>query len=111
MKFPTYSDAVLVRQYDLEADPGRFAATGNEADRHMWRVPTLRNLVYTAPYFHNGAVKTLPDAVHVMAKLQLDKELTDAEVADIVAFLETLTGEFPEQTMPRLPPTPGDLLE
>ena len=77
----------------------------------MWRVPTLRNLVYTAPYFHNGAVKTLPDAVHVMAKLQLDKELTDAEVADIVAFLETLTGEFPEQTMPRLPPTPGDLLE
>jgi cytochrome c peroxidase len=111
MKFPTYSDAVLVKQYDLEADPGRFAATGNEADRHMWRVPTLRNLVYTAPYFHNGAVKTLPDAVHVMAKLQLDKELTDAEVADIVAFLETLTGEFPEQTMPRLPPTPGDLLE
>jgi cytochrome c peroxidase len=46
-----------------------------------------------------------------MAKLQLDTELTDADVADIVAFLETLTGEFPEQTMPRLPPTPGDLLE
>jgi cytochrome c peroxidase len=111
MKFPTFTDAVLVEQYDLAADQGRFVATGVEADRHMWRVPTLRNLVYTAPYFHNGAVKTLPEAVQVMAKLQLNKQLTDAEVADIVAFLETLTGEFPEQTMPRLPPTPGDLLE
>ena len=111
MKFPTYPDAALVRQYDLESDQGRFLATGNDADRYMWRVPTLRNLVYTAPYFHNGAVKTLPDAVRVMAKLQLDKNLTDDEVTDIVAFLESLTGKFPDQTMPRLPPTPGDLLK
>jgi len=111
MKFPTYPDAALVRQYDLESDQGRFLATGNDADRYMWRVPTLRNLVYTAPYFHNGAVKTLPDAVRVMAKLQLDKNLTADEVTDIVAFLESLTGKFPDQTMPRLPPTPGDLLK
>ena len=111
MKFPTYPDAALVRQYDLESDQGRFLVTGNDADRYMWRVPTLRNLVYTAPYFHNGAVKTLPDAVRVMAKLQLDKNLTDDEVTDIVAFLESLTGKFPDQTMPRLPPTPGDLLK
>jgi cytochrome c peroxidase len=111
MKFPMFSDAVLVEQFDLTADPGRFAITGADADRGMWRVPTLRNLVYTAPYFHNGAVKTLPDAVRVMAKLQLDKQLSDDEVAEITAFLETLTGDFPEQTMPRLPPTPGDLLE
>lgn len=111
MKFPTYPDAALVRQYDLESDQGRFVATGNDADRHMWRVPTLRNLVYTAPYFHNGAVKTLPDAVRVMAKLQLDKNLTADEVTDMVAFLESLTGRFPDQMMPRLPPTPGDLLE
>jgi cytochrome c peroxidase len=111
MKFPTHPDAALVRQYDLESDQGRFVVTGNDADRHMWRVPTLRNLVYTAPYFHNGAVKTLPDAVRVMAKLQLDKNLTADEVTDMVAFLESLTGTFPDQMMPRLPPTPGDLLE
>jgi cytochrome c peroxidase len=111
MKFPTYPDAALVRQYDLESDQGRFLVTGNDVDRYMWRVPTLRNLVYTAPYFHNGAVKTLPDAVRVMAKLQLDKGLTADEVSDIVAFLESLTGKFPDQTMPRLPPTPGDLLQ
>ncbi len=110
MKLPMFPDDELVKKYDLESDLGRFVATGKDADKHMWRLPTLRNLVYTAPYFHNGAVKTLPDAVRVMAKLQLNKTLTDAEVADIVAFLETLTGEFPVQTMPRLPPTPGDLL-
>jgi cytochrome c peroxidase len=77
----------------------------------MWRVPTLRNLAHTAPYMHTGTVKTLPEAVRVMASTQLDKTLTDAEVADIVAFLESLGGPFPQQMMPRLPPTPGDLLE
>jgi len=111
MKFPTFPDAVLVEKFDLEADAGRYVATGVESDRHMWRVPTLRNLVYTAPYLHNGAVKTLPEVVTLMAKLQLNKELTEAETRNIVAFLETLTGTFPEQTMPRLPPTPGDLLD
>jgi len=111
MKFPTFPDAALVQRYDLESDQGRFVATGNEADKHMWRVPTLRNLVYTAPYFHNGAVKTLPEAVRVMAKLQLNKDLPANEVTDIVAFLESLTGKFPDQMMPRLPPTPGDLLQ
>ncbi len=74
-------------------------------------MPTLLNLVYTAPYMHNGAVKSLPEAVRVMASVQLNAALTDAEVADIVAFLEALTGPFPAQTMPRLPPTPGDLIE
>jgi cytochrome c peroxidase len=60
---------------------------------------------------HTGTVKTLPEAVRVMATTQLNATLTDAEVADVVAFLESLTGPFPTQTMPRLPPTPGDLLE
>ncbi len=110
MKLPTFPDDALVKKYDLESDMGRFVATGSEADKHMWRVPTLRNLVYTAPYLHNGSVKTLPDAVRVMAKLQLNKTLPDDQVSDIVAFLESLTGEFPAQTMPRLPPTPGNLL-
>jgi cytochrome c peroxidase len=110
-KFPTYTDNQYVTIYRLMDDVGRMAATKDPADKNLWRVPTLRNLVYTAPYMHNGTVKTLHDAVHVMAKSQLNKDLSEAEAADIVAFLETLTGEFPEQTMPRLPPTPGDLLE
>jgi cytochrome c peroxidase len=111
MKFPTFPDSVYVVKYKLTDDPGRASTTKDPADRAMWRVPTLRNLVYTAPYMHNGAVKSLPEAVRVMASTQLNKTLTDAEVNDIVAFLETLTGPFPQQTMPRLPATPGDLLE
>ena len=73
---------------------------------------TLRNVALTAPYFHNGSVPTLDEAVRVMAKSQLNKELTNAEVSDIVAFLDGLNGEFPKITMPRLPETPnGTLLE
>ena len=111
MKFPTYPDSVYTVKYKLADDPGRASATKDTADTGMWRVPTLRNLTYTAPYMHTGTVKTLPEAVRVMAATQLDKTLSDAEVADIVAFLESLTGPFPQQTMPHLPPTPGDLLE
>lgn len=111
MKFPTYPASPYVASYDLAKDQGRFESTGRDADRHMWRVPTLRNLVYTAPYMHNGSVKTLPDAVRVMASTQLNRTLNDTEVTDIVAFLEALTGPFPTQTMPHLPPTPGDLLQ
>ena len=73
----------------------------------MWRVPTWRNIALTAPYFHNGSVETLEEAVRVMARTQLDKKLTSNEVSDIVAFLNSLTGEFPKQTMPQLPATPN----
>lgn len=111
MKFPTYPESPYVAKYKLAEDPGRFSATQNEADRGMWRVPTLLNLTYTAPYMHTGTVKTLPEAVRVMASTQLNRTLDDTQVADVVAFLESLTGKFPQQTMPRLPPTPGDLLD
>lgn len=111
MKFPTFDSSPYVARYDLAKDKGREANTGKPADRHMWRVPTLRNLVYTAPYMHNGSVKTLPEAVRVMAATQLDKTPPDGDVADICAFLEALTGPFPQQTMPRLPPTPGGLID
>jgi cytochrome c peroxidase len=111
MKFPAYPDSIYTVKYKLAEDPGRASVTKDPADASMWRVPTLRNLTYTAPYMHTGTVKTLPEAVRVMASTQLDKTLSDAEVADIVAFLEVLSGPFPQQTMPRLPPTPGDLLE
>jgi cytochrome c peroxidase len=111
MKFPTYPESPYVAKYKLAEDPGRFSATKDEADRGMWRVPTLLNLTYTAPYMHTGTVKTLPEAVRVMASTQLNRTLDDAQVSDVVAFLESLTGKFPQQTMPRLPPTPGDLLD
>ena len=111
VKFPMFEDSGNIGEYDLLADAGRFEATGNEGDMHVWRVPTLRNLTYTAPYFHNGAVKSLDEAVVVMAEAQLNQELSEEQVTDIVAFLESLTGKFPTQSMPRLPPTPGDLLD
>lgn len=111
MKFPLNLDNEFVARYRLLDDGGKAVQTGKSEDQNLWRVPTLRNLVFTAPYFHNGLVKSLPEAVRVMAKTQLNKSLSDAEAADIAAFLTALTGEFPQQTMPRLPPTPGDMLE
>jgi cytochrome c peroxidase len=111
MKFPTYPDNLYVVKYKLLDDLGRATVTKDPADQSMWRVPTLRNLEFTAPYMHTGTVKTLPEAVRVMAATQLNKTLPDAQVDDIVAFLMALSGPFPQQTMPRLPPTPGDLLE
>jgi len=106
-KFPTFSDNSYNKKYDLSADKGREEATGKAADAHMYRVPTLRNITDTAPYFHNGSVNDLSEAVRLMAKTQLNKDLADKEVDDIVAFLAALTGPYPEIMMPRLPATSG----
>jgi cytochrome c peroxidase len=102
-KFPVYDNGYLEAQYNFTADVGRFEVTKNEGDKHLFKVPTLRNIALTAPYFHNGKVRTLDDAVKIMAKLQLNKDLTPEQAGDIVAFLNALTGEFPKQEMPRLP--------
>lgn len=110
-KFPLHTDNAYVAKYDLLADKGRYNTTKDPADEYMWRVPQLRNLVYTAPYLHNGSVKTLPEMVRLMGKVQLGLDVPPADVASIAAFLEGLTGEFPKETLPRLPPTPGDLLK
>ena len=107
MKFPTYTDNDYGKQYKFTEDGGRFSVTSEEAHKQMWKVPTLRNIAITAPYFHNGSVGTSDEAVRVMAKAQLNQDLADEQVADIVAFLSALTGEFPKQSMPQLPPTPG----
>jgi cytochrome c peroxidase len=107
MKFPTYTDNEYVAKYKLTEDGGRYMATRNEQDRGMWKVPTLRNITLSAPYFHNGLVRTLDEAVRVMAKTQLNRDLSDADVADIVDFLGALSGPFPKQHMPQLPPTHG----
>ena len=107
MKFPVHKNGHHEAKYKFSKDEGRMEATKDAADKHLWKVPTLRNIALTAPYFHNGSVKTLEEAVKVMAKLQLDKKLSAEEVADITAFLGALTGTFPKQTMPVLPATPG----
>lgn len=107
-KFPTFPNAELEAKYDFSKDLGRADVTKKEADQHMFRVPTLRNIAMTAPYFHNGKVKTLDEAIRVMAKLQLNKDLPKKDVESIATFLtEGLTGEFPKQTMPHLPETLG----
>lgn len=83
-----------------DIDPGRFAATKNEADRYVYRVPMLRNIAKTAPYFHDGSVARLDDAVRVMAEVQLGRTLPEHDVGDIVAFLESLTGALPGHYAP-----------
>jgi len=105
-KFPTFTDNEYVTKYKFLEDKGRGAHTKNEDDNYFFRVPTWRNVALTAPYFSNGSVKTLEEAVRVMAKVQLNKELTANQVADIVEFLKALTGERPKQQMPELPPDP-----
>lgn len=76
-------------------DKGRFHDTKNEADAFIFKVPQLRNVAVTPPYFHDGSVATLPQAVRIMAQLQLGKTLSNEEVTHIVAFLESLTGNIP----------------
>ena len=102
-KFPAVEFAPIEDQFGFSKDLGRFEVTKNEADKHLFKVPTLRNIALTAPYFHNGKIRTLEDAVRIMGKLQLNKDLTDDQVNDVAAFLNSLTGEFPKIEMPRLP--------
>ncbi|MBQ8205605.1 MAG: heme-binding domain-containing protein [Alistipes sp.] len=77
-----------------EEDNGRFKQTQDERDRHRFKVPGLRNIELTWPYYHDGTRLTMDEAVRDMALYQCDTELSDAEVTDIVAFLRTLTGEY-----------------
>lgn len=106
-KFPLIDGTEYDEKYAFTDDLGRFEVTVENADKSMFRVPTLRNVALTAPYFHNGAVRNLDEAVRVMGKTQLNKDLSEEEVTSIVEFLKALTGTIPEQTFPMLPPTPG----
>ncbi|MEZ5451498.1 MAG: cytochrome-c peroxidase [Thiothrix sp.] len=87
---------------------GMAGLTKKDEDRFKFKVPTLRNVEMTYPYFHDGAAKTLEQAVTTMGQLQLGKKFTDEETADIVAFLKTLTGKQPELQLPILPPSTND---
>lgn len=84
---------------------GRIAVTGEDADRFTFKVPSLRNVELTYPYFHDGAANTLPEAVNTMGRVQLGKKFTPEENAKIVAFLKTLTGDQPSFKLPILPPS------
>ena len=77
-----------------EVDAGQFNFTGKEADRFKFKVPTLRNIAITFPYFHDGRTDNLKDAVLIMSKYQEGRQLTDEQADLIVAFLKTLTGEY-----------------
>jgi cytochrome c peroxidase len=81
-----------------QADLGRYSVTGNEDDRFVFKVPSLRNVALTAPYFHDGSVADLKSAVQLMARLQLNKSLDEQTSDQIVAFLKTLTGELPARS-------------
>ncbi|MCS6161485.1 cytochrome-c peroxidase [Shewanella baltica] len=84
---------------------GRIAVTGKEADKFVFKVPTLRNIELTYPYFHDGSVWTLEEAVNTMADIQLGQKLSDKENLEMVAFLVSLTGDQPQITLPILPPS------
>ncbi len=100
----------LMKPWPDTHDQGRYQVTKQEADRMVFKVPSLRNVTMTAPYFHDGSVATLPEAVRMMARHQLGKELDDASTAAIVDFLGSLAGELPSAmtAAPTLPPSgPG----
>jgi cytochrome c peroxidase len=87
------------RGKDAPEDQGRFNVTGKEADRHFFKVPSLRNVARTAPYFHDGSVRTLKEAIRLMGKYQLGRELAAEEVDLLAEFLETLTGKYQGESL------------
>ena len=87
----TYEPLGKEHPYENQDDQGMYMLTKDESDRMFFKVAPLRNVALTAPYFHDGKIKTLEEAVRKMGKLQLDEELTDQQVSDITAFLKTLT--------------------
>ena len=88
-------------------DKGRFEVTETIDDKYVFRASPLRNVAVTAPYFHSGKVWDLKVAVQIMAESQLGEELTDEEADAMVAFLNSLTGDVPDVTLPELPPETG----
>ena len=102
----TFQKMGVIEPYKTKSpSEGVGAVTGKESDRFMFKVPTLRNVELTYPYFHDGEAETLTEAVDIMGCLQLGKELTQEENALIVSFLRTLTGDQPSFPFPILPPS------
>lgn len=96
----------VVRPYETtNTAEGVKAISGRDQDRMTFKVPMLRNVELTYPYFHDGAVWSLEESVAIMGDLQLGKRYTEQEIKDITAFLKTLTGEQPKIEYPMLPPS------
>lgn len=93
-KFGVLGDYFQVRGNPVEADLGRYLVTGDEEDRNVFKVPSLRNVAITAPYFHDGSAATLEEAVDVMFKFQLGRIPSAEDKTLIIKFLKTLTGEW-----------------
>ena len=91
-------------------DTGRYDVTQKESDKYVFKVPTLRNIVHTYPYFHDGSVWQLDEAIRIMATTQLGVELSDKQVDDLMAFMQSLTGKVNEsyRILPLLPPSNKD---
>lgn len=104
--FPNHLGSAYDASHHIADDLGVFEFDHDPAHQRLWRVPPLRNIALTAPYFHNGSARTLDDAVRIMAKVQLKKDLSDQQVVDLVAFLNSLTGTLPKITPPHLPANP-----
>lgn len=92
--FGVMGDYFADRGQATEVDLGRYNVTGREEDRYKFKVPSLRNVAETAPYFHDGSVRTLEDAVAVMVEYQLGRSADENQVQLLVAFLKTLSGEL-----------------
>ncbi len=101
MKIGLFGDYISERGNPTVADLGRYNITGKKRDRYVFRVPGLRLAALTPPYFHDGSIETLEEAVKVMAKHQLGRHIADQDINDIVAFLQTLPGEYKNQALVR----------
>ncbi|MFN8577187.1 MAG: cytochrome-c peroxidase [Candidatus Sericytochromatia bacterium] len=86
----------VVNPYQFQKDLGRFEVTKKEEDKYVFKVPSLRNVANTSPYFHDGKVKTLKEAIKTMGKTQLGLNLTAQEINSIETFLKSLTGQKPK---------------
>ena len=93
-----YQKIGIMKEYSSK-DKGRFEITGDKNDLYFFKVPTLRNIELTAPYFHDGSAKDLESAVKTMSEYQLGYPLTNDEIKKLVAFLKTLTGNLPKEAL------------
>jgi cytochrome c peroxidase len=101
----SYQKLGAVKAYPGSTDPGRYRVTKVEPDKGVFKVPSLRNVEKTGPYYHDGKVTSLDQAVRDMAEYQLGRTLTDSQVKEIVAFLKVLTGRIdPEYIKPPVLP-------
>jgi cytochrome c peroxidase len=102
----TFQKAGVVEEWPNQGDQGRFEVTNQSTDKMIFKVPSLRNIEKTGPYFHDGSAKTLDQAVTMMGRYQLGETLSSEDVDAIVAWLGALTGDLPEAYIraPQLPP-------